>query len=143
MTHISFIKQIIKYYGDYERRGIQEYVWDYIQEFSERDLDVLFNRLLLEYSGQFRYVPDIEILERKKREINVEEDNKVNGQLIGDRKKKTFAPPLIEERPNKEQREAAQQMLHGLAEKMTAGEPPRGQPQTLDKSIPKTGGEPK
>ena len=82
MNVIQFMTLVESYYGKYERKGQKDIVEQYLIEKYSPDreaLEALYKRLLLEYSGKYRYAPDIAILEGIRRQLNVE----VNGWRIG------------------------------------------------------------
>ena len=75
MTTQRFIEEVEHYYGPYERGATRKHVADYVSKtYSDRFLDRLFKRLLLEFSSQFKVTPDIAILEGVKKKILQEPD---------------------------------------------------------------------
>lgn len=80
MNVIQFMALVESYYGKYERSAQKDIVRQYLAEkyikawTTSKELDVLYKRLLLEYSGKYRYAPDIAILEGIRRQLNVEVD---------------------------------------------------------------------
>ncbi len=100
------------YYGKYERVAQKDIVRQYLVEKYAPEckaLEALYKRLLLEYSGKYRYAPDIAILEGIRRQLNVE----VDGWRIGDVK---LLPPEGRRTP-KEMSEGLQEVLEGLVQK--------------------------
>ncbi len=83
MTANKCLKMIEAYYGKYERVLVRETIFDYLQQFQQAELEILYHRLTHEYSGQFKYPPDVAILEDIKRKINEEERDKIDGHPIG------------------------------------------------------------
>lgn len=115
MNVIQFMALVENYYGKYERPAQKDIVRQYLiekygmRQIDSEELDALYKRLLLEYSGKFRYAPDIAILEGIRRQLNVE----VNGWRIGDVK---LLPPGDRRTP-KEMSEGLQEVLEGLVRK--------------------------
>ena len=72
MTAISFVRAIEGYYGAYRKAGIRVLVAKYLTKYSEDELDVLIDRVLLEYSGQYKHTPDIAIFQKTAQGINKE-----------------------------------------------------------------------
>ncbi len=83
MTINKFLKMLESYYGKYERPLIRQIVEGYLGQFQESELEILNQRLILDYSTQYKCTPDVAILENIKKQINEEQRNKVNGNLIG------------------------------------------------------------
>lgn len=83
MTASKFLKMIEAYYGKYERLTVKETVFDYLGQFREAELEILYQRLILDYSGQYKFTPDVAVLEDVKKRINEEQWHKVSGNLIG------------------------------------------------------------
>ncbi len=109
MNVIQFLDLVEGYYGKYERTAQKNIIRQYLVEKYApgcEQLDALYKRLLLEYSGQFRYAPDIAILEGIRRQLNTE----VDGWRIGDVK---LLPPGGRRTP-KEMSEGLQEVLEGL-----------------------------
>ena len=100
MNVLQFVALIESYYGKYERPAqkdiVQQYLLEKYGEYGEgiygesKELDVLYKRTLLEYSGKFRYAPDIAILEDIRRQVNAETDGwRIDGVKLlppGDRR---------------------------------------------------------
>lgn len=93
MNVLQFMALIESYYGKYERSAQKDIVRQYLilkYGTESKELDVLSNRILLEYSGKFRYAPDIAILEDIRRQLNAETDGwRVEGLKLlppGDRR---------------------------------------------------------
>ena len=116
----EFIKNVEGYYGKYELPLRRALVQTYIKDFNEDELAIVFDRLTLTYSGQFRFAPDIAIIDKAVQEINEELRNKVGGDklMIGYRSSpKTLPEPL----PSEEERETLGAMLSDFVEKMRKG----------------------
>jgi len=112
MNIIQFMALVESYYGKYERKGQKDIVQQYLIEKYSPDreaLDALYKRLLLEYSGKYRYAPDIAILEGIRRQLNTETD----GWRLGDVK---LLPPGDRRTP-KEMSEGLLQVLEGLVQR--------------------------
>ena len=100
MNVMQFMALIEGYYGKYDRPAqkdiVQQYLLEKYGEYGEgiygesKELDVLYKRTLLEYSGKFRYAPDIAILEDIRRQLNAETDGwRIDGLKLlppGDRR---------------------------------------------------------
>ena len=93
MNILQFMALIEGYYGKYERPAQKDIVRQYlILKYGDesKELDVLYKRTLLEYSGKFRYAPDIAILEDIRRQVNAETDGwRIDGVKLlspGDRR---------------------------------------------------------
>ena len=71
MTAEEFLEQAKGYYGEY-RAGAYPYILGYLRRYSERQLEELWKQTLLEYSGQYRYPPDIAILESAAQSLDKE-----------------------------------------------------------------------
>jgi len=83
MNVMQLMALIEGYYGKYDRPAQKDIVRQYLilkYGTESKELDVLYKRTLLEYSGKFRYAPDIAILEGIRRQLNAETD----GWRIGD-----------------------------------------------------------
>jgi len=72
MTREQFIQLVEAYYGRYERPAQRATVQQYLERFPESCCPTLYKRLILEYSGQYRFTPDVAILEDIKRKIDAE-----------------------------------------------------------------------
>ena len=116
MTTRECLKMIESYYGRYERAVVKETVVDYLGQFRETELEILYQRLILDYSGQYKYTPDVAILEDIKKQINEEQRNKVEGILIGTDRERPRTPKLPEP-ISEEERQSAGQILRGLLKK--------------------------
>jgi len=120
MTAHECLKMIESYYGRYERRTVKETVFDYLGQFRDPELEILYQRLILDYSGQYKFTPDVAVLEDIKKRINEEQRNKVDGNLIGtDRRRLGIArlPQSISE----EERQSGLQILRGRLQKWGIG----------------------
>ena len=106
MTTDKFVTMVEEYYGKYERPAVRKIVTRYLSKLGESFLDRLYQKLVLEYSGQYRYTPDVAILERYKKEVWREMDNGV-----------PHVKRLEGQRDEAQQEEVAE-MLHGLVEKL-------------------------
>ena len=78
----DFLNTLEGYYGEYPRPLLREYISLYLSEYTETELDVLLQELLLTYSGQYKHTPDIGIMEIKKAEINSRSALKKIGQKV-------------------------------------------------------------
>jgi len=61
-----------EYYGEFPRDVIRKIVEKYLENFNEKELDILYQRVLLEVSCNRNTIPDIATLEKVKRMINKE-----------------------------------------------------------------------
>ena len=93
MNVLQFMALIEGYYGKYDRPAQKDIVRQYLilkYGTESKELDVLYKRTLLEYSGKFRYAPDIAILEGIRRQVNAETDGwRIDGVKLlppGDRR---------------------------------------------------------
>jgi len=112
MNVIQFMALVESYYGKYERKAQKDIVQQYLIEKYSPDreaLEALYKRLLLEYSGKFRYAPVIAILEGIRRQLNVE----VDGWWIVDVK----LLPRVEKLSNEEISEGLLRVLKNLVQK--------------------------
>ncbi len=63
MTTRIFIAAVEGYYGAYPRDALRDAVLQYVQKtYSEADLDVLYNELVLNVGTEYKAVPDIKKL---------------------------------------------------------------------------------
>ena len=83
MTINECVKRIEAYYGKYERVFMKKTVFDYLGQFQEPELEILCQRLILDYKSQYKQTPDVAVLEDIKKRINEEQRNKVRGNPIG------------------------------------------------------------
>ncbi|MBA7524284.1 hypothetical protein ES705_16421 [subsurface metagenome] len=121
MTHKSAINLLEGYYGTYERELTKGMIYNYLEEeFTEGELEIIMDRVIKGYTGQFRFTPDIHIIEQFKDGYNEEQRNKVDGKTIGNRRegKKTY---MIAKRPDGEQMEEVAQLLGKLTNKLKGG----------------------
>ncbi len=70
VTNAQFMQAVEAYYGRYERPAQRDMVLQYIGRFSELDLAALYGRLLLDFSGKFRFAPDVAVIEETKRGLD-------------------------------------------------------------------------
>ncbi len=71
MTYTEFMRGLAKYYGPYESPKKAEMVDHYLKdEFIEGELAALLDQIYRSYSGQFKYTPDIAIIEKAKENHN-------------------------------------------------------------------------
>jgi len=69
MTIPEFIGQAQGYYGRY-RAGALAHVQHYLAQYRDYELDALWRRVLLDYSGRWGYPPDIAIIEEAARVLD-------------------------------------------------------------------------
>ncbi len=62
MKVAKLIQMIEEYYGKYERSTVRKIVYAYLTHYSEKHLDQIYQRLILAYSGQYKFTPDVAIL---------------------------------------------------------------------------------
>ena len=106
MKYTRFIDLIEAYYGKYERPEIRKVVLAYLNiTYSEKRLDALYHALIRSHTGQYRYTPDVAIMEKAKVHIDRETD--------------VPAFKLLEERPDDEQKAEVADMLTGLVGKLS------------------------
>ena len=72
MTAQGFVAYVEGYYGRYQRPAQKQTVVAYLSRFGEQDLSLISRRLILDYSGQFRFTPDVAILEGIARKLDAE-----------------------------------------------------------------------
>lgn len=139
MTATVAIHLIEGYYGPYEYPLTKSMTFDFLRdEFRDDELNIIVDKVIHGY--KYRQTPNIAVFEQFKDEYNKAEINKVNGNLIGNHQIKGHVL-MIENPPNEEQRAAAQQMLHGLAEKMGGERKDPYDDEIVDRLTPKTEGE--
>ena len=82
------------YYGPYERPQVKAAVFAYIGQFA--DIQQIYDRLILEFSGQYRFVPDVAVIQRIVSGLNDEDSNGVyrHGRRIGHMDGGRFIPDL-------------------------------------------------
>jgi len=88
MTASAFVHGVEDYYGPYPRPAVRTIVLEYLIAFRPEELDELFKYVILNYSGQYRYTPDVAILEVAKKAINA-----TRAEKIGVRKRKVLSDP--------------------------------------------------
>jgi len=69
VTLKEFIGQCVAYYGEY-RPGALAHIQHYLAQYREIELDALWRRVLLDYSGRWHYPPDIAVLEEAARVLD-------------------------------------------------------------------------
>jgi hypothetical protein len=69
MTVGEFIGQAQGYYGKY-RPGALAHIQHYLVQYRDYQLDALWRRVLLDYSGRWNYPPDIAVLEEAARNLD-------------------------------------------------------------------------
>jgi len=101
MRHEEFIEKVEQYYGPYQNPNIRKVVFAYVKDkFRETELTTLFEQLITTYSGQYRFTPDVAIIEKASKEIQGQvgqfiDDNGnvfVNGQQVGYMDQSRFIP---------------------------------------------------
>ena len=94
MTAEYFVATLVEYYGEY-RPIAHKVVLEYAKkQYTEEELDILLRRVILEYSGQYKYPPDVAILEGIKVVINGE----TYGDMIGyERQERLQIGTVVEE----------------------------------------------
>jgi hypothetical protein len=100
-----FVKAMEGYYGAY-RPAVRKAVAGYTARLPEWFLDRLYQTVIRGYSGEYKYTPDVAILERFKRELMRDVQD---------------IPPtrkLIEKRPLPEEQEEVAGLLRKLDEKL-------------------------
>jgi hypothetical protein len=116
----EFIRNVEGYYGRYELPLRRALVQTYIKDYNEEELSKIFDRLTLTYSGQFRFAPDIAIIDKAVQDINEELKNKVGGDrlMIGYRPQ----PKALPEAPiSDEERSAGVSILSDFLDKLRKG----------------------
>lgn len=106
MTDIDFVKEIQDYYGEYPK-GQKKAIGKYVVKKSARELDILYEVCLLDYSTRWGKPPDIAIFEElaRKHEIRspteIYEDNLGNiylgDRMIGHMDSSRFIPDVSNE----------------------------------------------
>ena len=70
MKHERFMIEIEGYYGEYQRKETRNAVYLYIRNrYTEKFLGKLYKQVLISYSGQFHYAPDICIVQKAAKDI--------------------------------------------------------------------------
>ena len=69
MTSEQFMIEVQKYYGNVYQAGQGPYVYKYLEQKSEKVKKVLFDILLLRYSGLDGKLPNIAIFELHNKEV--------------------------------------------------------------------------
>ncbi len=69
MTVAEFVSQAQGYYGRY-RPGALAHVSHYLAQYRDYELDALWKRVLLDYSGRWNYPPDIAVIEEAARTLD-------------------------------------------------------------------------
>lgn len=105
MTQSLFIKMLEEYYGRYERISVKKIVTKYISNMSELFLDKLYQKLITKYSGEYKYTPDVAILEKYRQDIL--RDGEWENQI-----------PMIENKPDEREMETVGNMLSVLVNKL-------------------------
>lgn len=72
MTVDGFVSYIEGYYGRYQRPAQKQTVAAYLARFNDYQLSALSRRLIMDYTGQYRFTPDVAILEGIARKIDAE-----------------------------------------------------------------------
>lgn len=109
----EFIKGIQEYYGLEYRKGIQlNTIATFLSEKSEYMLSCLFSAVILEFSGQYKTLPDIAVFEGARKRMY---------EIYDERKKKEERKMLPEEGTFDYSKEIAEE-LSKLVKKLKLGE---------------------
>lgn len=122
MTKEAFVQNIEGYYGEYELVLRKAMVLEIMGEYTESEIDKIFNRLVRTYSGKYKFAPDIAVIEKAVAEYNAELAGRVGGKnlMIGYRDfgKNLNLPGA--DIPEEERRKVGKQ-LSELCEKLNQG----------------------
>ena len=96
MTAKDFLKAVEAYYGTYERPLVKQTVLRYCEQFHADELRQIYQRLLLEFSGQYKVTPDIAAIEKVRRGYAEDRPDGVyrHGRRIGHMDGGRFIPDL-------------------------------------------------
>lgn len=132
MTVNEFVDSMEGYYGKFDdatRPMKVILITEYLKKYNNRELDKIFDRLVKRYSGQFRFTPDISIIEDTVEEINKEYEGKVGGErkMIGYRGPDYPVSLRIEQepKPSKKELEPIGNKLKEFAERLQSGKGPK------------------
>ncbi len=104
MTAEKFMDDIQEYYGVDYRPGLhRDKIFTYLEGKSERYLDFLFDIVILNFSGQYRTLPDVAIYEKLSRDV-YDEIDKYNLKLKQDLSRKALPEETGEIIPPEEAR---------------------------------------
>lgn len=94
MNAKQFVIEVEAYYGKYDRPSVKAAVLGYAEGIG--DLQGLYDRLVLEFSGEYRYVPDVAVIQRVARVRRTEDVDGVfrHGRRIGHMDGERFIPDL-------------------------------------------------
>ena len=82
MNAEAFVKNIEGYYGKYEMPLRRAMVLEYMAQYEPAEVDKIFDRVIRTYSGQFRFAPDIAVIEKAIAEYNEEMKVHVGGEKL-------------------------------------------------------------
>ena len=120
MNTEAFVKNIEGYYGKYEMPLRRAMVLEYMAQYEPAEVDKIFDRVIRTYSGQFRFAPDIAVIEKAIAEYNEEMKVHVGGEklAIG---YKTPTPELPAPAVTDDERGKVGKLLNDLVVKFRVG----------------------
>lgn len=120
MNADAFVKNIEGYYGKYEMPLRRAMVLEYIGRYEPGEIDKIFDRVVRTYSGQYRFAPDIAVIEKAVEEYNEEMKVHVGGDklAIGYR---APAPALPAPAVSEKERGEVGRLLADLAKRIKFG----------------------
>jgi hypothetical protein len=120
MNAEAFVKNIEGYYGKYEMPLRRAMVLEYMAQYEPAEVDKIFDRVIRTYSGQFRFAPDIAVIEKAIAEYNEEMKVHVGGEklAIG---YKAPAPALPAPSITDDERGSVGKLLNDLVVRFRAG----------------------
>jgi hypothetical protein len=115
-----FVKNIEGYYGKYEMPLRRAMVLEYLGRYEPGEIDKIFDRVVRTYSGQYRFAPDIAVIEKAVEEYNEEMKVHVGGDklAIGYR---APVPALPAPAVTEDERGTVGKLLNDLAAHFRAG----------------------
>ena len=96
MTATDFVRAVEAYYGKYERPLVKKTILRYCEQFHADELRQVYQRLLLEFSGQYKVTPDIAAIEKVRRGLTDSRPDGIyrHGRRIGHMDGGRFIPDL-------------------------------------------------
>lgn len=120
MTPEKFVATIEGYYGKYDMPLRRAMVLQYMGQYNQEEIDKIFDRVVRTYSGQYRFAPDIAVIEKAVQDYNEEMQVPVGGKklMIGYR---PTAPALPEPEASDKERSEIGKLFSDLVIKLKAG----------------------
>ena len=82
MTPDTFVATIEGYYGKYDMPLRRAMVLQYMVQYNQEEIDKIFDRVVRTYSGQYRFAPDIAVIEKAVQDYNEEMQVPVGGKKL-------------------------------------------------------------